>query len=74
VKLTRHGRRLSVRVTRGRDAAAIKSATITPPGAKRRSVKTKQTITLKKLPGRKTFRIVVKDTAKQSWTLKVRAR
>jgi hypothetical protein len=74
VKLTRHGRRLSVRITRGRDAAAIKSATITPPGTKRRSVKTKQTITLKKLPGRKTFRIVVKDKAKQSWTLKVRAR
>jgi hypothetical protein len=63
-----------VRITRGRDAAAIKSATITPPAAKRRSVKTKQTITLKRLPGGKTFRVVVKDKAKQSWTLKLRVK
>jgi hypothetical protein len=36
VALTRRGHRLTVRITAGRDAAAIKSATLTPPGAKRR--------------------------------------
>ena len=33
-----------------------------------------QTLTLKKLPGKKTFRLVVKDKAKQSWTLKVKVK
>ncbi|MDA0161540.1 hypothetical protein OM076_14785 [Solirubrobacter ginsenosidimutans] len=74
VALTRHGHRLTVRITAGRDGAAIKSATLTAPGAKRRSVKTRQTITLKRLPGRKTFRVVVKDKAGESWTLKPRAK
>jgi hypothetical protein len=73
VTFKRRGHRLTVRITAGRDGAAIKSATLTAPGAKRRSVKTKQTITLRRLPGKKAFRVVVKDTAKQSWTLKVKA-
>jgi hypothetical protein len=73
VTLRRRGHRLSVRITAGRDGAAIRSATLTAPGAKRRAVKTRQTITLKRLPGKKAFRVVVKDKAKQSWTLKVKA-
>lgn len=73
VTFKRRGHRLTVRITAGRDGAAIKSATLTAPGAKRRSVKTKQTITLRRLPGKKAFRVVVKDTAKQSWTLKMKA-
>jgi hypothetical protein len=72
VTLTRRGHRLTVRIKAGRDAAAIKSATLKAPGAKRRPVKATQTIRLKKLPGKKAFRVVVKDAAKQSWTLKVR--
>jgi hypothetical protein len=73
VTLKRRGHRLTVRIKAGRDGAAIRSAKITPPHGKRRSVKTRQTIKLKRLPGKKRFRVVVKDKAKQSWTLKVRA-
>jgi len=74
VALRRRGHRLTVRITRGRDAAAIKSATIKPPGLKQRSVKTKQTLRLAKLPGRRTFRLTVKDKAGETWTLRLRAK
>jgi hypothetical protein len=74
VALKRRGHRLTVRITAGRDAPAFKSATLKAPGAKRRSVKAKQTISLKKLPGKKAFRVVVKDASGQSWTVKVKAR
>jgi hypothetical protein len=71
VGLTRRGNRLSVRITRGRDAAAIKSATISGPGLKQRKVKARQTLTLAQAPGRSAFRVVVKDASRRSWTLKV---
>ena len=71
--LSRRGHKLSIRLTRGRDEAVLKSAKLTLPGAKARTVKTKQTLTLKRLPGRKqTVRLVVKDASGASWTLKQR--
>jgi hypothetical protein len=71
--LSRRGRKLSIRLTRGRDEAVLKSAKLTLPGAKARPVKAKQTLTLKRVPGRKqTVRLVVKDASGASWTLKQR--
>jgi hypothetical protein len=74
VTLKRRGHRLTVRIQAGRDAPAFKSATLTVPGAKQRSVKARQTITLKRLPGKKAIRVVVKDKAKASWTFKVKVK
>ena len=72
--LTRRGHRLTLRITRGRDGAAIKQAKLKPPGLKQRTVKARATLRLAKLPGKRTFRLVVKDAAGQSWTLKLRAK
>jgi hypothetical protein len=73
--LTRRGHKLTLRLTRGRDAAALKRATLKPPGLKSRRVKTRTTtFTLAKLPGRKRFRVTVKDASGQSWTLELRAK
>jgi hypothetical protein len=72
--LTRRGHRLTLRIARGRDGAAIKRATLQPPSLKRRSVKTRATLRVSKLPGKRAFRLVVRDAAGQSWTLKLRAR
>ena len=72
--LTRRGHRLTLRVARGRDGAAIKQVTLKPPGLKQRRVKTRATLRIHKLPGRNVFRLVVKDAAKQTWTLRLRAR
>lgn len=74
VALKRRGHRLTVRITRGRDAAAIRSATIKPPGAKQRKVKARQTLRLAKLPGKRSFTVKVKDRAGQSWTIRARAK
>ncbi len=67
--LTLRGRRVTVRLERGRDAPAIKSATLKAPGLKARRVKARQTLTLSRRPGSKPFRLVVKDASGQSWTL-----
>ncbi|WP_028062592.1 hypothetical protein [Solirubrobacter soli] len=74
VSLKRRAHRLTVRITAGRDAPAFKSAALTAPGAKKRSVKARQTLTLKKLPGKKAIVLVVKDKANQSWTFKVKVK
>jgi hypothetical protein len=74
VALTRRGHRLAVRVTPGRDGAAIKRVTLTPPGGKGRRVKAKQTVRLTRLPGRRTFRVKVVDRAGTSWAFKLRAK
>jgi hypothetical protein len=72
VTLKRRGHRLTVRIKAGRDAPAVRSATLKAPGTKRRKVKTRQTITLRKLPGKQKVRVVVKDKAKQTWSFKVK--
>ena len=72
--LTRRGHRLTLRVARGRDGTAIEQVTLQPPGLKQRRVKTRATLRIHKLPGRKAFRLVIKDAAKQTWTLRLRAR
>jgi hypothetical protein len=72
VKLKRRGHRLTVRIKAGRDAPRFKSASLKAPGTKKRSVKARQTITLKKLPGRKKVKVVVKDRANHSWSFKVK--
>ena len=61
--LTRRGHKLTLRITRGRDAAAVKQAELKPPGLKQRTVKTRATLRMAKLPGKRTFRLVVKDAA-----------
>jgi hypothetical protein len=73
VTLKRRGHRLTLCTRAGRDAPAFKSATLKAPGAKKRRVKAKQAVTLKTLPGRKRFRVVVKDKANASWTFKLKA-
>jgi hypothetical protein len=73
VTLTRRGHRLSVRIARGRDAPAVKRATLTAPGAKRRAVKAKQTVKLRTLPGKRRFRVVVTDRSGHRWTFKLKA-
>jgi hypothetical protein len=74
VALTLRGHKLSVRVTKGRDGAAIKRVTLRVPRAKARKVKAKQTLRLRRLPGKRKFHVVVKDAAKRTWTFNVRAR
>jgi hypothetical protein len=75
--LTRRGRTLKLRVTRGRDAAAVKRTTLTPPaglGLKRKTLKSQATLHVKRSPGKRLFRVVVRDASGQSWTLRVRAK
>ena len=84
--LKRRGHRLSLRLTRGRDAAALKRATLKLPtglgrvrarGLKGRTLKlsTKRTVTLRvaKLPRKRAFRLSVRDASNQTWRLVVRA-
>jgi hypothetical protein len=71
--ITRRGHRITVRITRGRDAPAAKRATLNGAGLKARRVKTRSTtLRLARVPKR--FRLTVKDAAGQTWTLKLRAK
>jgi hypothetical protein len=87
VSLTRRGHRLTLRLTHGRDAAALKRATLRLPtglghasahGLKGRTLTLSKvrTTSLKvaRLPGKRTFRLKVRDSSGQSWTLSLRAR
>ena len=56
-------------VTRGRDGAKLKKITLSG-----RTVKGRQTLTLKRLPGKKRLHVVVKDALKRTWTFHVRAK
>jgi hypothetical protein len=66
VALTRRGSKVTLRVTRGRDAAAVKHVTLNGRRAKTR------TTTLR--TAKRTFRIVVRDASGQQWTFKPKAK
>jgi hypothetical protein len=62
VALTRRGRRVTLRVTRGRDAPAVKRVTLNGRRAKSRTTTVRT--------ARRTFRVVVRDAGGQTWTFK----
>ncbi|WP_156027733.1 hypothetical protein [Candidatus Solirubrobacter pratensis] len=62
VALTRRGSRVTLRVTRGRDAPAVKRVTLNGRRAKTRTTTVRT--------ARRTFRVVVRDAGGQTWTFK----
>jgi hypothetical protein len=74
--LTRRGHTLTLRISSGRDAAAVERATVTPPaglGLGRRTLKRSATLHVRRLPGKRAFRVAVRDASAQWWTLRLRA-
>jgi hypothetical protein len=43
-------------------------------GLKRKTLKSQATLHVKRSPGKRLFRVVVRDASGQSWTLRVRAK
>jgi hypothetical protein len=87
VSLTRRGHRLTLRLTRGRDAAALKRATLVLPkglghatgrGLKGRTLTLRKvrttTLRITRLPGKRTFRLTIHDTSGQAWKRTLRAK
>jgi hypothetical protein len=72
--LIRRGHRFTLRVNAGRDAAAIKSATLRLPSGKTLTLKRNTSFRLAKLSGKRAFRLTVRDAAKQTWKLSLRAK
>ena len=72
--LIRRGHRFTLRVAAGRDAPAIKRATLRLPNGRTLALTRSTTFRLAGRPGRRAFHLTVTDAAGQTWRLSLRAR